>query len=80
MWATLLRALLDALFGALVAGISEWRRDRSLERLGYTEAQRDQARTTIEARLAADRARREVRDAAAAGGDPPERVRRFYID
>jgi len=50
----LVRAALDALFGAAAEALARWRRDRALARLGYSEAQRDAARARERARATAD--------------------------
>ncbi|MBT5414238.1 MAG: hypothetical protein HOK81_06520 [Rhodospirillaceae bacterium] len=47
--ATLIQAVLGALLAAIVEAIADWRRDRSLRRLGYSEAALDQARAGLAA-------------------------------
>jgi len=49
----LVRAALDALFGAAAEALAQWRRDRALARLGYSEAQLDAARARERARTTA---------------------------
>ncbi len=53
MLGRLVRAALDALFGAAAEALAEWRRDRALTRLGYGEAQLGAARARERARATA---------------------------
>lgn len=68
---TLLSAVLKGLFGAILDAFAAWRRDKALERLGYTEAQRDGLQTAADVLERALRAR----DAARADPDARERLR-----
>lgn len=66
-----LDALAKGLFGAIVNAFNAWRRDRALQRLGYTEAQRDGLQSAAEVLAAALAAR----DRSRADADERERLR-----
>jgi hypothetical protein len=57
-----LESFLGALFGQIVEAINAWRRDKALEELGYTKAQRDLATGANDASRAADAGRGVVAD------------------
>jgi hypothetical protein len=67
--AALVKAALGALLGAAAEALNDWRRDRALQTLGYTEAQRDNLSTWQE-RVAAAQGARLAAAAARARGVP----------
>lgn len=56
----LLESFLGALFGQIVEAINAWRRDKALEELGYTKAQRDLAAGALDEANRARAARDDV--------------------